>query len=50
MNNYFLNLNTPVVDEYCSLGSHHPDMPFNNMALAYCMEGVNTTAITPDRI
>jgi hypothetical protein len=24
-------------------------MPFNNMALAYCMEGVNTTANTPDR-
>ena len=50
MNNYFLNLNTPVVDKYCSLGSHHPNMPFNNMALAYWTEGVNTIAITPDRI
>jgi hypothetical protein len=49
MNNYFLNLNTPVVDEYCSFRSHHPDMPFNNMVPAYCMESVNTTAITPDR-
>jgi len=48
-NNHFLNLNTPVVVQYCSLRSHHPDMPFNNMALAYCMEGVNTTVFTPDR-
>ena len=38
MNNYFLNLNTPVVDQYCSFRSHHPDMPFNNMVLAYCIE------------